>query len=98
MYRVQMPLLNAAVLACASLLAAGCATDVTTEIDAVSETALHKKDKSDKDLEWWRAERDEKPNWSTPVLFHGERPELVTNGANLAQAYDPRTGHELWLT
>lgn len=47
--------------------------------------------------EVWRAPRDEKPAWSTPVVYRSERgDELVTNGANWIRGNDPRTGRELW--
>lgn len=46
--------------------------------------------------ERWRVSRNEKPAWSTPVLWEGERAELITNGANYIRAYDPATGEELW--
>lgn len=46
--------------------------------------------------EVWKAARDEKPAWSTPALYEGTRPELITNGANYIRAYDPMTGRELW--
>lgn len=44
----------------------------------------------------WKVSRDEKPAWSTPALYQGERPELITNGANYLRGYDPMTGEELW--
>lgn len=46
--------------------------------------------------EVWRVSRDEKPVWSTPVIYRGERSELVTNGANYARGYNPLTGDEYW--
>jgi outer membrane protein assembly factor BamB len=46
--------------------------------------------------EVWRTPRDEKPSWTTPVVFRGERAELITHGANYVRAYDPETGSELW--
>ena len=46
--------------------------------------------------ELWRTARDEKPAWSTPTLFDGESPQLITNGANWIRGYDPRSGEELW--
>jgi outer membrane protein assembly factor BamB len=47
--------------------------------------------------EVWRADRDEKPSWSTPAIYRGETgAELVTNGGNWIRANDPRTGEELW--
>jgi len=50
----------------------------------------------DTGVELWRAERDEKPAWSTPVLLEGDRPQLVTNGANWIRGYDAERGNELW--
>lgn len=46
--------------------------------------------------EVWKVERNEKPSWSTPAIYHGERPELVINAANYFYGYDPKTGEELW--
>jgi outer membrane protein assembly factor BamB len=47
--------------------------------------------------EVWRADRDEKPSWSTPAIYRGEAgAEVVTNGGNWIRANDPRTGEELW--
>ena len=44
----------------------------------------------------WQTDRDEKPAWSTPVIWQGEHTELITNGANYIRGYDPATGEELW--
>ncbi len=45
----------------------------------------------------WRTERDERPAWSTPVIYQGTaRTELVTSGSKYYRGYDPRTGAELW--
>ena len=47
--------------------------------------------------EVWRASRDEKPSWSTPLLHRNDDGDvLVTNGGNWIRANDPRTGDELW--
>ena len=47
--------------------------------------------------ERWRAEREEKPAWSTPALYQGDSDhQLVTNGANWIRGNDPATGEELW--
>jgi outer membrane protein assembly factor BamB len=47
--------------------------------------------------EVWRADRDEKPSWSTPAIYRGEAgAEVVTNGGNWIRANDPRSGKELW--
>src|SRR4051812_14241027 len=49
--------------------------------------------------EIWKTARPVQISWSTPVLVTASgRPELVTNGSELAIAYDPRTGKELWRT
>jgi outer membrane protein assembly factor BamB len=45
----------------------------------------------------WRTERDERPTWSTPVIYQGKtRTELVTSGSKYYRGYDPLTGKELW--
>jgi outer membrane protein assembly factor BamB len=45
----------------------------------------------------WRTKRDERPSWSTPVIYEGKtRTELVTSGSLYYRGYDPRTGKELW--
>lgn len=49
--------------------------------------------------EQWKAVRPVQISWSTPVLVNAaNRTELVTNGSELAMAYDPGTGKELWRT
>lgn len=46
--------------------------------------------------EVWRVSRDEKTNYSTPVIWeNGDRTELVTAGKR-ARSYDPSTGKLLW--
>jgi outer membrane protein assembly factor BamB len=46
--------------------------------------------------EKWRVPRNEKTNWSTPVIWKNKvRTELVTSG-NSARSYDPGTGALLW--
>jgi outer membrane protein assembly factor BamB len=46
--------------------------------------------------EAWRVNREEKTNYSTPVIWKNrERTELVTGGKR-ARAYDPATGEMLW--
>jgi outer membrane protein assembly factor BamB len=46
--------------------------------------------------EKWRAERQEKTNYSTPVIWKNNiRTELVTAGKT-ARSYDPATGKVLW--
>jgi outer membrane protein assembly factor BamB len=45
----------------------------------------------------WKTDREELPSWGTPtVIAAGDRPQLVTNGANYIRGYDARTGQELW--
>ena len=45
----------------------------------------------------WLTKRDEKPAWSTPVIYRGTtRSELVTSGSTYYRGYDPQTGRELW--
>ena len=45
----------------------------------------------------WRANRDEFPTWSTPLIVEASgRRELITNGGKYIRAYDPATGKELW--
>jgi outer membrane protein assembly factor BamB len=45
----------------------------------------------------WSTSRDEIPSWSSPVIWHNsQRDEIVTNAAQYARGYDPKTGAELW--
>jgi outer membrane protein assembly factor BamB len=45
----------------------------------------------------WSTPRDEIPSWSSPVIWRNtRRVELVTNAAQYARGYDPKTGAELW--
>jgi len=45
----------------------------------------------------WSTPRDEIPSWSSPVIWrNAKRVELVTNAAQYARGYDPKTGVELW--
>jgi outer membrane protein assembly factor BamB len=45
----------------------------------------------------WSTPRDEIPSWSSPVVWRNhERVEIVTNAAQYARSYDPKTGSELW--
>ena len=45
----------------------------------------------------WRVDRTTRRSWATPIIVHaGDRPELVTAGAEVIVTYDPRTGRELW--
>ncbi len=46
--------------------------------------------------EVWRAERNEKPAWSTPVVYRGDRNEVITNSSNYFYGYNPATGEEFW--
>jgi outer membrane protein assembly factor BamB len=47
--------------------------------------------------EVWRAERDERSNWSTPYIWTNKlRTELVTAGGKQMQSYDPKIGKPLW--
>ena len=46
----------------------------------------------------WRTKRRDYRGWSTPiVILAGKRRELVLNGHEGVQAYDPATGRELWF-
>jgi outer membrane protein assembly factor BamB len=48
--------------------------------------------------EIWRTRRRDYRGWSTPVVIDaGTRRELVLNGHEGVQAYDPATGRELWF-
>lgn len=45
----------------------------------------------------WSTPRDEIPSWSSPTIWrNSQRVELVTNAAQYARGYDPKTGVELW--
>jgi outer membrane protein assembly factor BamB len=45
----------------------------------------------------WRADREEKSNWSTPFVWRNKlRTELVTAGGGQMRSYDPATGEVLW--
>ena len=45
----------------------------------------------------WSTPRDEIPSWSSPVIWRNTlRMEIVTNAAQYARGYDPKTGAELW--
>jgi outer membrane protein assembly factor BamB len=49
--------------------------------------------------EIWRAERNNRRSWATPVLVPaGARMDLVASGAENVIAYDPDTGQERWRT
>ena len=48
--------------------------------------------------EAWRTKRKDYRGWSTPIVVDtGKRRELVLNGHEGVQAYDPATGRELWF-
>jgi outer membrane protein assembly factor BamB len=52
--------------------------------------------------EVWRTKRRDHRGWSTPIVIQagqqaGQRRELVLNGHEGVQAYDPATGKELWF-
>jgi outer membrane protein assembly factor BamB len=45
----------------------------------------------------WSTPRDEIPSWGSPVIWKNDvRTEIVTNAAQYARGYDPKTGKELW--
>lgn len=45
----------------------------------------------------WSTPRDEIPSWSSPAIWRNAlRTEIVTNAAQYARSYDPKTGAELW--
>jgi outer membrane protein assembly factor BamB len=47
--------------------------------------------------EVWRQNRTTRRSWATPLIVRTpDRVEMVTSGAEVAIAYDPRTGEELW--
>jgi outer membrane protein assembly factor BamB len=47
--------------------------------------------------EVWRVSRQEKSNWSTPIIWNsGSRSELVVAGGSKMCGYDPATGKLLW--
>ena len=48
--------------------------------------------------EAWRTKRRDHRGWSTPIVVDtGKRRELVLNGHEGVQAYDPASGRELWF-
>jgi outer membrane protein assembly factor BamB len=47
--------------------------------------------------ELWRAARDERSSWSTPLAIeHDGRTEIVVSATNKVRSYDPETGKVLW--
>lgn len=47
----------------------------------------------------WETPRDlpQRGGWSSPVLTHGEKREVVLNGFNGVTGYDPANGKKLWF-
>jgi outer membrane protein assembly factor BamB len=47
--------------------------------------------------EVWRAAREERSNWATPLIWKNDtRTELVTGGGTKMRSYEPTTGKLLW--
>ena len=47
--------------------------------------------------ELWRAARDERSSWSTPLAIeHGGRTEIVVSATKKVRSYDPETGKVFW--
>lgn len=47
--------------------------------------------------ELWRASRDERSSWSTPLAIeHEGRTEIIVSATNKVRSYDPETGKVLW--
>jgi outer membrane protein assembly factor BamB len=47
----------------------------------------------------WRAERNNRRSWATPILYPVDgRIDLLASGAEAVIAYDPETGKERWRT
>jgi len=45
----------------------------------------------------WKADRDEKSSWNTPlVVEHKGKMQVILNGTNRVRGYDLETGKELW--
>jgi outer membrane protein assembly factor BamB len=45
----------------------------------------------------WKAERDEKTQWATPLIVeHGGKVQVVTNGSKRVRSYDLASGKLLW--
>lgn len=48
--------------------------------------------------EIWKTRRRDHRGWSTPIVVEsGKRKEIVVNGNDGVQAYDPASGQELWF-
>ncbi len=64
--------------------------------DHEGDSALHAFDKRT-GQERWKAARDEKTSWSTPLLIeHEGRPQIVVSATKRVRGYDPTSGAELW--
>ena len=47
--------------------------------------------------ELWRAAREERSSWSTPLAVnHNGRTEIIVSATNKVRSYDPATGKVLW--
>jgi outer membrane protein assembly factor BamB len=47
--------------------------------------------------ELWRRDRDERTNWSTPLIVEVDgKPQVITTGTTESRAYDLATGKVLW--
>jgi outer membrane protein assembly factor BamB len=70
---------------------------VIQNCDADTEACLVALDKrTGKDV--WRTKRRDHRGWSTPIVIDtGKRREIVLNGDEGVQAYDPVSGRELWF-
>ncbi|HZZ77915.1 MAG TPA: PQQ-binding-like beta-propeller repeat protein [Gemmataceae bacterium] len=45
----------------------------------------------------WRADRDEKTSWNTPlVVEHKGQAQVIVNGTKRVRSYDLKTGKEIW--
>ena len=52
--------------------------------------------KADNGEQLWKVDRDEKTNYSTPIIWENRiRTELITSGKT-ARSYDPKTGELFW--
>ena len=66
------------------------------QIDNEQESFLVALDKKSGE-EVWRADRDEKSVWGSPIIWKNKtRTELVTPGTLKVRSYDPATGELLW--
>ncbi len=71
------------------LVIQNCDADVDAQLVALDK-------RTGKDV--WRTERRDYRGWSTPIVISpGARRELVLNGHEGVQAFDPATGRELWF-